>query len=120
MKITKIIVITVCSLMLSFCLFPLDSFAATNSEAVMEEAHSLCADCETGESIDDAMSLMSMRSSVPYCNHVDPTRELHSSMRYLRTVNYINHIYNRIDVRDWYICILCNYENFWVHGYLPL
>ena len=113
MKITKIIVITVCSLMLSFGLFPLDSFAATNSEMVMEEAHSLCADCETGESIDDAMSLLSMRSSVPYCNHVNPTTYPHSSMRYLRTVYDRNPISLKMEERIWYICILCNYETYW-------
>lgn len=104
---------TVCSLMLSFCLFSFDSFAATNSEEVMEETSSLCAECETGECTEDTMNLMGERSSVPYCNHVNPTTYPHSSMRYLRTV-YDWDIINSCEVEKvWYKCILCGYECFW-------
>ena len=122
MKITKIIIITVCNFILSFCLLPLDCLAATDSATVIEKTNTIYVDCVTCENIDDTMSLMSMRSSVPVCDHSDPTNPLnpHSSMRYIRTVDYVNYIENRIDVRDWYQCIICGYETFFVHGYKEL
>ena len=54
----------------------------------------------------------------PVCEHGDPTSWLHphSSMRYVRTVEYYNDMEHHYETRDWYQCIFCGYETFFVHG----
>lgn len=67
--------------------------------------------------IDTVMAAAST-STQPVCEHKDPYYGLypHSTMRYIRTVMWYNEIESRTDKRDWYQCVLCGYECFWVHN----
>lgn len=68
----------------------------------------------------DTATAITTYSTQPECEHGDPTNGLHphSTMRYIRTVNYYNPIKSRYDIRDYYQCTLCGYETFFVHGYI--
>ena len=56
----------------------------------------------------------------PQCMHNDPDNPftLHTSMRFISRVLYYNYIELRYDIRDYYECIFCGYQTFWVHGYV--
>ena len=52
-----------------------------------------------------------------YCDHSDPTKwyNPHSSMRYVRTTTRFNYIDMIEETLDWYICVFCSYETYFVH-----
>lgn len=54
----------------------------------------------------------------PYCNHADPwlPTTQHSSMRYIRTTYVWNINNNDYDRRDYFQCVFCGYECFYVHN----
>ncbi len=112
MSIKKIFLAIVCSFTLSFCLFPEVTLAANTSNSVPEMP------LTEGTTNLVSETEFALNSAHPVCNHDDPTKTLHSSMRFLFTIYYYNAIDSRTDVRDWYQCTLCGYETFFVHGHI--
>lgn len=124
MKIIKKYAIVTLSFALFLIMFPLATYATGTSDSVsnslsLEESYEmyLCEE-ETLIHENEVVEVDAVNHIVhPVCNHSDPTRPTaHSTMRYIRTVNYFNYIDMKYDIRDWYQCINCGYEDFFVHG----
>ncbi|HKM04540.1 MAG TPA: hypothetical protein VJZ04_08155 [Lachnospiraceae bacterium] len=126
MNVKKILFGLVGSFALSVCLSPVVTLAATISDSVSE----IVLEANIADSVPEALtecpsnfasiSVFAVNSANPVCDHRDPQNPLHphSTMRYLRTVNFYNWIELRYDVRRWYQCVLCTYETFFVTEYI--
>lgn len=125
MKINKVLVTLVCVVLVSFCFGSMDVVAANILDnGVKNELEEEPLNSKGGISIEYTSCLaecenVSSNSTKPVCDHSDPASSLnpHSTMRYLRTVEWFNPIEMRYDIRDWYQCEICRFERFWVHGY---
>ena len=107
MNFKRIFLAFICSFAMLLCTPPTVASAATVSEDVLMECQP---DLVTASEI-------AVNSTIPVCDHRDPKNPLypHSTMRYIRTVDWYNYVESRYDVREWYQCTLCGYETFWVH-----
>lgn len=117
MKCKMIVLGALITIFVSILWAPSNAYAAECEEANVEA-------CIDGECNSDIMLngmeniLLHSARVAPVCNHDDPTnpRVENSSMRYVRTVQYYNVMESRYDTRDYYVCVVCGYERFFVHN----
>lgn len=122
----KVVALAVICQVLAFCFFSASVQAASDYE-MKRSVHMPKSNVKTEDVITcdeqclECEEICSHRDGL-YCGHFDPTLPspdgTPSSMRYIRTVNHYNYIELRYDIREYYQCVFCGYEEFYVHGYI--
>ena len=112
MNVKKILLTLVSSFILSLCLSPIETLAATISDSGSEMVLTVTtSDSVPGNTMTEYPSMMVSASAIPVCDHGDPAVTLHSSMqKFLRTSIYWDPINNIYKEWAWYQCVLCGFE----------